>query len=60
MKNFQKNVEVQQRAKKVLPLGVNSTSATGARGITPYVKKAKGSHLWDVANNGSTLITAWR
>lgn len=51
MKNFQKNVEVQQRAKQVLPLGVNSNFRYWGEGITPYVKKAKGSHLWDVGGN---------
>jgi glutamate-1-semialdehyde 2,1-aminomutase len=51
MKNFDKNAEVQQRAKKVLPLGVNSNFRYWGEGITPYVKKAKGSHLWDVGGN---------
>ncbi|MCS6994822.1 MAG: aspartate aminotransferase family protein [Anaerolineales bacterium] len=51
MKNFQKNVELQQRAKQVLPLGVNSNFRYWGEGITPYVKKAKGSHLWDVGGN---------
>jgi len=51
MKNFEKNAEVQQRAAKVLPLGVNSNFRYWGEGITPYVKKAKGSHLWDVGGN---------
>lgn len=51
MKNFEKNAEVQQRASKVLPLGVNSNFRYWGEGITPYVKKAKGSRLWDVAGN---------
>ncbi len=51
MKNFAKNAEVQQRASKVLPLGVNSNFRYWGEGITPYVKKAKGSHLWDVGGN---------
>ncbi len=51
MKNFEKNAEVQQRARKVLPLGVNSNFRYWGEGITPYVKKAKGSHLWDVGGN---------
>lgn len=51
MKNFEKNAEVQKRAQKVLPLGVNSNFRYWGEGITPYVQKAKGSHLWDVAGN---------
>jgi len=51
MKNFAKNAEVQQRASKVLPLGVNSNFRYWGEGVTPYVKKAKGSHLWDVGGN---------
>lgn len=51
MKNFAKNAEVQQRAQKVLPLGVNSNFRYWGEGVTPYVKKAKGSHLWDVGGN---------
>ena len=51
MKNFKKNAEVQKRAQKVLPLGVNSNFRYWGEGITPYVKKAKGSHLWDVDGN---------
>ena len=51
MKNFEKNAEVQKRAQKVLPLGVNSNFRYWGEGITPYVQKAKGSHLWDVDGN---------
>jgi len=51
MKNFEKNAEIQKRAEKVLPLGVNSNFRYWGEGITPYVKKAKGSHLWDVGGN---------
>ena len=39
---------LQKRAQKILPLGVNSNFRYWGEGITPYVKKAKGSHLWDV------------
>lgn len=51
MKNFEKNAEVQQRAQKVLPLGVNSNFRYWGEGMTPYVQKGKGAHLWDVAGN---------
>lgn len=51
MKNFEKNAELQKRAKRVLPLGVNSNFRYWGEGITPYVQKAKGAHLWDVDGN---------
>lgn len=51
MKNFDKNSQTQKRAEKVLPLGVNSNFRYWGDGITPYVRKAKGSHLWDVGGN---------
>jgi glutamate-1-semialdehyde 2,1-aminomutase len=43
-----KTQALQQRAQKVAPLGVNSNFRFWGDGITPYVEKAKGSHLWDV------------
>jgi glutamate-1-semialdehyde 2,1-aminomutase len=51
MKNWQKNQDVQRRAERVLPLGVNSNFRYWGEGLTPYVKRAKGSHLWDVGGN---------
>lgn len=39
---------LQQRAQKVIPLGVNSNFRYWGEGITPYVEKAKGGYLWDV------------
>jgi len=42
---------LQRRATQVMPLGVNSNFRYWGDGITPYVKKAKGSHLWDVDDN---------
>ncbi len=51
MRNFKENAELQKRAQKVLPLGVNSNFRYWGDGITPYVKRAKGSHLWDVGGN---------
>jgi glutamate-1-semialdehyde 2,1-aminomutase len=51
MKNWQKNQEVQRRAQRVLPLGVNSNFRFWGEGLTPYVKRAKGAHLWDVGGN---------
>jgi glutamate-1-semialdehyde 2,1-aminomutase len=43
-----KSAELQQRAEKVLPLGVNSNFRYWGEGITPYVERAKGAYLWDV------------
>src|SRR5512136_524174 len=42
---------LQRRATQVMPLGVNSNFRYWGDGITPYVKKAKGSHLWDMDDN---------
>lgn len=39
---------LQKRAEGVLPLGVNSNFRYWGEGITPYVARAKGGHLWDV------------
>jgi len=47
----EKSHQLQTRAKKVLPLGVNSNFRYWGEGITPYVDHAKGSHLWDVDGN---------
>ncbi len=46
-----KSNEMQIRATKVLPLGVNSNFRFWGQGITPYVQKAKGAYLWDVDGN---------
>ena len=43
-----KTQSLQARAQKVMPLGVNSNFRFWGDGITPYVEKAKGAHLWDV------------
>ncbi|MCM2332839.1 MAG: aspartate aminotransferase family protein [Anaeromyxobacteraceae bacterium] len=51
MKNWQRNQEVQRRAQRVLPLGVNSNFRYWGEGLTPYVKRAKGARLWDVGGN---------
>lgn len=48
---FAKSQALQERAKAVMPLGVNSNFRYWGEGITPYMKKAKGSHLWDVDGN---------
>jgi len=34
-----------------MPLGVNSNFRYWGEGITPYMQKAKGAHLWDVDGN---------
>ncbi|MCZ2127285.1 MAG: aspartate aminotransferase family protein [Anaerolineales bacterium] len=42
-----KTQALQERALKVTPLGVNSNFRFWGEGMTPYVEKAKGAHLWD-------------
>jgi glutamate-1-semialdehyde 2,1-aminomutase len=49
--NHEKSIELQQRAFKSMPLGVNSNFRYWGEGITPYVEKAKGAYLWDVDGN---------
>jgi glutamate-1-semialdehyde 2,1-aminomutase len=43
-----KSIELQQRAMKVAPLGVNSNFRYWGEGETLYMDKAKGAYLWDV------------
>ena len=43
-----KSQALQKRAQDVVPLGVNSNFRYWGQGMTPYVDRAKGSHLWDV------------
>ncbi len=43
-----KSQSLQKRAQKILPLGVNSNFRYWGEGVTPYVDKGKGAHLWDV------------
>ena len=47
----EKSNSLQRRAMAVTPLGVNSNFRYWGEGITPYVLKAKGGHLWDVDGN---------
>lgn len=49
--NMKRSNDLQRRAQKVIPLGVNSNFRYWGDGITPYVKKAKGGYLWDVDDN---------
>jgi glutamate-1-semialdehyde 2,1-aminomutase len=46
-----KSKEMQVRAFKSIPLGVNSNFRFWGIDITPYVDKAKGAYLWDVDGN---------
>ncbi|MBU2609742.1 MAG: aspartate aminotransferase family protein [Chloroflexi bacterium] len=48
---WNKNKALQQRAQKVMPLGVNSNFRFWGEGITPYMQKAKGAYLWDADGN---------
>jgi glutamate-1-semialdehyde 2,1-aminomutase len=46
-----KSNAMQERAMKVLPLGVNSNFRFWGKAVTPYMDKAKGSYLWDLDGN---------
>ena len=48
---WQKSNALQERALKIMPLGVNSNFRFWGKGITPYMQKAKGGYLWDVDGN---------
>jgi glutamate-1-semialdehyde 2,1-aminomutase len=43
-----KSIELQQRAMKVAPLGVNSNFRYWGEGATLYMDRAQGAYLWDV------------
>jgi len=43
-----RSIELQQRALRVTPLGVNSNFRFWGEGETLYMDKAKGAYLWDV------------
>jgi glutamate-1-semialdehyde 2,1-aminomutase len=49
--NWPKSTELQERAFKVTPLGVNSNFRFWGKGKTPYLQKAKGAYLWDMDGN---------
>lgn len=49
--NFSKSQALQKRAQAVTPLGVNSNFRYWGDGMTPYLARAKGSHVWDVDGN---------
>jgi glutamate-1-semialdehyde 2,1-aminomutase len=48
---WKNNLALQERAFKVMPLGVNSNFRFWGEGITPYMQKAKGAYLWDSDDN---------
>jgi glutamate-1-semialdehyde 2,1-aminomutase len=50
IKNEQSKI-LQQRAKQLIPLGVNSNFRYWGEDITPYLSRAKGCYLWDVDDN---------
>ena len=49
--NYRKSNALQQRASKVIPLGVNSNFRYWGEGITPYMDRVKGAYLWDIDGN---------
>jgi len=51
MLNLPKSKAMQERAKRYLPLGVNSNFRYWGEAITPYMQKAQGCYLWDVDGN---------
>ncbi len=48
---LEKTNALQARAFDAMPLGVNSNGRFWGKGCTPYFKKGKGSHIWDVDGN---------
>ena len=48
---FNKSKALQQEAKSLIPLGVNSNFRYWGDGITPYAQKGKGCYLWDADGN---------
>ena len=48
---FDQSNSIQNRAQKVIPLGVNSNFRYWGDGMTPYVSRAKGAYIWDVDGN---------
>jgi glutamate-1-semialdehyde 2,1-aminomutase len=48
---WEKNNALQNRAFKIMPLGVNSNFRYWGKGITPYMQKAKGAYIWDADGN---------
>lgn len=49
--NYHKSQQLQKRALRSIPLGVNSNFRYWGEGNTPYLSKAKGAYLWDVDDN---------
>jgi glutamate-1-semialdehyde 2,1-aminomutase len=54
MQNLDLSRELQRRAMKIMPLGVNSNGRYWGDSETPYYQKAKGAYIWDV--NGTRYI----
>lgn len=51
MRTFDRSQSIQKRAKKVLPLGVNSNFRYWGDEITPYISHGKDGYIWDVDGN---------
>ncbi|GAB4468752.1 MAG: glutamate-1-semialdehyde 2,1-aminomutase [Anaerolineales bacterium] len=51
MIQLSKSKAMQERAKRYLPLGVNSNFRYWGDEITPYMDRAQGCYLWDVDGN---------
>lgn len=46
-----KTFQIQERAMKTMPLGVNSNGRYWGEKQTPYFQKGKGAYIWDVDGN---------
>ena len=49
--NLAKSSQMQQRALRAIPLGVNSNGRFWGEGETLYFKQAKGAYVWDLDGN---------
>jgi glutamate-1-semialdehyde 2,1-aminomutase len=49
--NLTKSSQLQQRALRSIPLGVNSNGRFWGEGKTLYFKRAKGAYVWDLDDN---------
>ena len=51
MDKRKKTSQMQERAMKTMPLGVNSNGSYWGKKVTPYFQRGKGAYVWDVDGN---------
>ena len=51
MDKRKKTSQMQERAMKTMPLGVNSNGRYWGKKVTPYFQRGKGAYVWDVDGN---------